>query len=219
MKITAVILHYWLERTDNIKVIVDALKKGSVRPDKIIVFNNNLEGKCPKIKGVSMIDSSVNYGGRARYPIALLEPSDYYFFIDDDTCPQSKTLENFLQHATRGCCLGYLGKKTTSSYTDGKNYWGDKVNKPKKVDLLVGHGSMFVSFEALLKGFLTDRKLLDKDYGFGREEDIVLSMSNDSLVIPAGKDEYLTRLPDDGGYCRVSSHNDLRNKMVERLKQ
>ena len=84
--ITTVILHYWRERTKNINKIIENLEAGSVKPDKIIVFNNN-----PGIKLDGAINSNVNYGGRARYVVALLEPSDYYYFIDGFTSRYHKT--------------------------------------------------------------------------------------------------------------------------------
>ena len=103
MLITAVILHYWEKRTDNVTEIIKALQEGSRPPDKIIVFNNNPKVTYPKTDEITVINSSHNYGGRARYPIALLEPSDYYYFIDDDMKPMVKTLENFVKYANENC--------------------------------------------------------------------------------------------------------------------
>ena len=219
-KIVAVILHYWPGRTENVKEIVKALQEGSRPPDKIIVFNNNSKITYPQTNGIIVINSSHNYGGRARYPIALLEPSDYYYFCDDDMKPMSKTLENFEKHAHEDCCLGYLGKKANpkeNPYTNGTNYWGNEIRKPKYVDLLVGHGSIFVSFNSLVKMFVTEKMLLGEDYTFGREEDIILSIGSVPMVIPADEDEYLVNLTDPGGYCREDGHNDLRNVMTDKL--
>ncbi len=222
VKVTAVVLHYYKERTPNIKIIVDALKKGSYKPDKIIVFNNNPDIVFKSMKGVSVINSDTNYHGRARYPIALLEPSDYYFFIDDDMCPSKDTLKNYMQHSSRECCLGYIGKGITSEkdqYTNADTYLAETIKKPKVVDLLVGVGGIFVSFHALAGMFFyIENVLLKKNYVLGREEDIILSMINLSKVIPARINERLTKLPDGGvGYCKTDSHIKLRNKILDIL--
>ena len=59
MKITAVVLHYYKERTDNIKIIVEALQKGSRKPDKIIAFHPNIQ----KSKGTKdMINKAKKMG-------------------------------------------------------------------------------------------------------------------------------------------------------------
>ena len=212
MKITTVILHYWPERVKNIKRIVDDLKGGSIKP-KIIVFNNN-----PKVRIKGAINSNFNYGGRARYAVALLKPSDYYYFIDDDMTIRSKTLENFANHAEKGCCFGYRGKilSKDNSYRSAKNIWANTIDKPKEVDLLVGNGTIFTCKTALLKMFEAEKELGN----LGREEDLILSMINKSKVIPAVEDnKYITNLPDGGvGYYKAKNHWDLRERMVKLLK-
>jgi len=212
MKITVVLLHYWRERTGNIGKIIESLASGSVKPDKIILFNNN-----PEVSFDGAINSNVNYGGRARYIAALLEPSDYYYFIDDDTNVYSHTLENFVKYAKKGCCLGYRGKILLGdSYRNAKEVLPRTLDKPKKVDLLVGNGTIFAHRSALLKMLKAEEKLSN----LGREEDLILSMSNESMVIPVVEaNKYIVNLPDgDVGYQKAENHWDLRERMVKLLK-
>ena len=217
--ITAVVLHYYPERTGNIKRIVGDLQSGTEPPDKIIVFNNNPSIRLGPIDGASVINSDTNYGGRARYPVALLEPSDCYFFIDDDVTVRKNTIKNFLRYASGYCCLGYVGKVVGKDYSDSETFFGDKVKEVKNVDLLVGCGTIFVSFSALTNMFGIEEQLLNDNYSFGREEDIILSMSNKPMVIPARPSEFIENLQDGGvGYCTSPKHIDLRNKMVLRIK-
>ncbi len=219
MKITAVILHYYPERTENVPRIEEDLRNNSRSPDEIIVFNNN-----PKViysGGGTVINSGKNYGGRARYPIALLEPSDYYYFVDDDVTVGKDTIRNFLKYAKDGC-YGYWGKiinpKDRAVYQKGKEVYGAKIEKPQKVDLLVGKGTFFVSFSALRNMLRTEEKLLKEGYMFGREEDLILSMSNKSFVIPAQKDEYFVELTEGGvGYCHDPKHWKMRNDLARKL--
>ena len=220
MKITAVVLHYYLERTENIPRIVRDLKISSRPPDEIIIFNNN-----PQIiysgEG-TIINSGKNYGGRARYLISLLEPSDYYLFLDDDTTICKNTIKNFLKYAGNNCCYGYWGKvvdqKVESAYQTSRDFCGNRINKPQEVDLLIGRGTFFVSFSVFKNMLKTEELLLKDGFIFGREEDLVLSMSNRPFVIPAGKDEYFIGLNEGKvGYCHVSGHYALRNKMTRKL--
>ena len=220
MKITAVVLHYYPERTKNIPTIVRDLRSNSRPPDEIIVFNNNPE-MVYKDKTITVINSGKNYGGRARYPIALLEPSDYYYFLDDDVTPCKNTIKNFLKYANDNCCYGYWGKIINPediNYQGGKDFFGIRMNKPQEVDLLIGKGTFFVSFSAFRNMIRTEEKLLKEGFVFGREEDLILSMSNKPFTIPAKKDEYFTDMPEGGvGYFLTSEHYELRKKMVKRL--
>lgn len=222
MKITAVILHYYPERTRNIPIIVQDLKNNSRPPDEIIVFNNNpsVVYSLPT-EGATVINSGKNYGGRARYLVSLLEPSDYYFFLDDDTTVGEGAVDNFLNYASEGC-YGYWGKKvdpdSDSVYMSGKEYKGIKTKKVVSVDLLIGKGTFFVSFSAFKNMLETEGYLLNQGFELGREEDIILSMSNQSYVIPSAKGEYFKNLPEAGvGYCHAPGHFKLREKMVREL--
>jgi len=224
MKITAVLLHYYRERTENIAKIVENLKNGSRSPDKIIIFNNNPEMVYPNIKGLTVINSSKNYGGRGRFPIAFLEPSDYYYFLDDDVITHKNTIANFLKYAKDGCCYGYWGKivnpKVDRLYETGSQYFSKKITKPQEVDLLVGEGTFFVSHLALRRMLGTEKILLKEGYEFGREEDLILSMSNRSFAIPANvsKDEHHSSINRGGvAYCNQPGHWGLRNRMTKRL--
>jgi hypothetical protein len=202
MKITIVLLHYWKERSKNITQIAKDLRNGSRKPDSVILFNNNPEVRLPY-----SINSNINYGGRARHVIALLEPSDYYYFIDDDTTVCEKTLENFANHAYKGCCLGYRGKILTDSYQNSLDIWGNSLSKPKKVDLLTGNGTIFVCRLVLLRVF---------NKPASREDDLALSMGNNPKVIPANQDEFISNLPDGGvGYCLDPKHWEFRNKAAK----
>jgi len=224
MKITAVLLHYYRERTENIAKIVENLRNGSRSPDKIIIFNNNPEMVYPSSKGLTVINSSENYGGRGRYPIAFLEPSDYYYFLDDDVTPNKNTLANFLKYAKDNCCYGYWGKilnpKVDNIYVVGNEFFSTHITKPQEVDLLVGEGTFLVSHLALRRMLNTEKILLREEYKFGREEDLILSMSNRPFVIPANVSNYEHHSPlNKGGvaYCKQPGHWELRDRMAKRL--
>jgi len=220
MKITAIILHYYPERTKNVPIIVKDLRSNSHPPDEIIIFNNN--PKMTYSGDGTVINSGKNYGGRARYLIALLEPSDYYYFLDDDITVGKNAIENFLKYAHDDCCYGYWGKiinpKINQCYLNGDEVYGAKIEKPKEVNLLVGKGTFFIPFSAFENMIRTEKKLLKEGYVFGREEDLILSMSNRSFVIPAKKDEYFIELSEGGvGYCHVPNHWKMRNNMTKKL--
>jgi len=222
MKLTAIILHYYPERTENVSKIIKDLKNNSHPPDEIIVFNNNPDMTYSNNGMSTVINSGKNYGGRARYLIALLEPSDYYYFLDDDVTVEKNTIKNFLKYAHDGCCFGYWGKiinpKVPLCYRTGNEFYGQRLGTPQEVDLLVGRGTFFVSFSAFMNMIKTETKLLKEGFVFGREEDLILSMSNRCFVIPAGAGECFIGLPEgDVGYCKQPRHWELRNDMAKKL--
>ncbi len=221
MKITAVILHYYPERTENIPIIVKDLRANSRPPDEVIVFNNNPAITYSDDNAI-VINSSKNYGSRSRHLVALLEPSDYYYLLDDDVTVRKGAIGNFLKYAHDGCCYGYWGKtvdpRIKDCYEAADNVRSSKIVAPKKVDLLVGRGTFFVSFSAFKNMLTTEETLLKEGYKFGRDDDIILSMSNTPFVIPAKKDESFAAMPDGGvGYCHAPEHYELRNTMTKKL--
>jgi len=221
MKITAVLLHYWKERTKNIGRIIDDLNSGSRKPDKIIVFNNNKEITYPSKSGISVINSDTNYGARSRACIALLEPSDFYYFIDDDTTVRKDTLRNLAINAYKYSCCGYRGIILNPNYEQGINIWADSIETETEVDVLAGNGTLFVPHNLLLKMFVKEKKLLRDGWEFRKNavEDLIMSAPH-SFVIPAEGSEFITNL-DDGnvGLCKKKEHWAVRNDVARRLDE
>ena len=116
------------------------------------------------------------------------------------------------QNTTSGSAAGLYCYKASNDFR------GSKIETPQKVDLLVGRGTFFVSFSAFKNMLETEEVLLKEGYKFGRDDDLILSMSNKSFVIPAKKDESFAAMHDGGvGYCHDPEHYKLRNMMTKKL--
>lgn len=222
--ITAVFCTYWKERYAQAESIVNALLAGSVVPDKILIFNNNAAldywPLARAYKQVQVIDASENLGHRARFIAAMLVPSDYYFFIDDDMAPGETTIENYMQYAQPDICLTHLGRQLSPEghYNQGGYMLrGSEVTELTPSGLVIGVGSIFCGFDALANMVQLETKLRTKtEYHNGREADIILGMANKSYVVPTDTRSALKVLGQRGvGMFKQPDHNVMRNTITK----
>ena len=215
--ITAILLAYYPERAKDIHEIVKVLKEGTRPPDKIIIFNNNPELSF-NISGVTSIQSSENLGCGIRFALALGIKSDYFYFIDDDMCPESGTIENFEKYAHKKCCFSYLGKKLLKGipYSKTEAVWSNIIKNPIDIDIMVGVGGMFCSYEALVNMYNLENKYKDmKEYDFGRNTDIILSRANSCKLIPFKEGSGIHKFPvTDTGLCLEKNHGKKRDAIT-----
>ncbi|MFA5420860.1 MAG: hypothetical protein WC280_02470 [Patescibacteria group bacterium] len=213
-KVTAILLAYYPERVKNISFIINALKNGTRPPDEIVVLCNRPD---LNIDGV-LVRSDINLGNRARYPFALTIPSDYYFFIDDDVAPRDMTIDNFLSYNFDGV-LGHCGKITPGGNYSTPLIWADRIKEEKDVDLLIGIGSMFASFNAIVNMLILETTIRNtKQYNNGREGDIILSMANNCKVVTADSQSMTYNL-DDGkvGMYLEDNHVKMRKDTTKSI--
>ena len=206
MKTVAIFLHYWPERTKYIEGIVGALKEGTVKPDEIVMVNNNPQEKFSDL-GIDIINMPRNFGCRARHIISLLYPADYYLIQDDDLVIGKKTLENFVRHRNRGDCLGYLGKVFRTEdkiYQKAQHIDAKKIQEPVPVDMVIGR-IHFYPYRAILRSLVTQMEAgITNDKN---TDDILISMPNNPFVIPATREEYFTSLDEEGVGLSFEEHH------------
>lgn len=211
--ITAVLVAYWKEREKNIPKIIESLNEGSVKPDKILIFSNNRNLAIPDERSY-VIQSGHNFGHRARFIAALLYPSDYYYFIDDDMSPKPETLSNFMKYASDDCCLTYFGRRKDVH----ERFRSSIIDIPKVVDWAEGVGSIFCSFQALVKSLELEILLRKHKVDYEREADIVLSMANITRVIPSDKNSELVDIGQRGvGMYKQENHVWKRKQLVDKI--
>src|SRR3972149_8935437 len=161
--ITAFLLAYWPERVKHFDRIIADLKSGTVKPDRIVIWNNNKDFSLKgKFEGVELIESTQNLGHRVRFVAALTYPDDYYFFIDDDITVGKQTLENYMKYATPDCCLtmwGKMGGKNPGhAYTSGQEFASRRISEPRDVEAVIGRGSIFCSFNGLVNMLILEKE-------------------------------------------------------------
>jgi len=183
MTVAAILLHYYKQRTDNVKRIIEDLKQGTRPPDKIIVFNNNKDVLFPSLPEIIVINSTYNYHCLIRHAIGLVAGTDLCLFVDDDVTLQVNGLEYLLQqHNSRPkAIIGFegrmLGRDKNAPYTSGTRV--HHVPEPVPVDIVLGRVH-FCHVTKLLNSFMMRAKMDDysiESYIYS-EDDILLSLSN-----------------------------------------
>jgi hypothetical protein len=189
--ISAILLTYYKERIEIVKENLMALEKGTLKPDRIIIANNNTEIKLDQIKCTNIINSNLNIGTRLRMITALSVVSDYYYFIDDDCVVREKTLENLYKNRIDGV-VGYCGKTAENGNYRTPLIYGNRIKNEVETNIIIGVGSMLASYNALINMFKLEAIYREHpDYNNGREDDLLLSIPNKSKVIPADKDSMI----------------------------
>ena len=222
MDVTAIILHYWRERTPHIARIVSDLQKGSAKPAKIIIFNNNPKVVLPQLSGAITINSGYNFGCLVRHAIGLLSGTSHCLFIDDDMSVQPDALASFIgyQNANPNTVLGFFGKmlgdNAKQPYTPGKNL--RDVSKPTEVDLVLGRVH-FCATTKLVNSFVLMNRV-PAPWLETATDDLLLSFAN--RIIDKGKNIILPskamELGEKGVGCNFQGrHYPLRDECCRRV--
>lgn len=221
MNITAIILHYWKERTDQVHRLVRDLWVGTVVPDTVIVFNNNPEVVLEPVGKEIVVNSSYNFHCLIRHALGLSIKTDCCLFIDDDISVTELTLECLLDyHQVRPeAILGFfgltLGTDLEHPYTSGEEI--QYVKGPRRADIIKGR-IHFCKTDKLLNTF----KLLKKipNLSIVWTDDILLSLSNlifdkaENVVLPPEMRE----LSEMGvGYHYTEPHYPIRDETCKRV--
>ena len=105
-KIVAILTAY---KRDYFVEQINAVLNQSIKPDKIIIFNNgSLDlSHLKEMFGddISLINSEINTKFWGRFAIANLCNTEYVFMLDDDTIPGSKWVETCLELCERNNCI------------------------------------------------------------------------------------------------------------------
>ncbi len=222
MTISAVLLHYYPERTENVKRIVGDLLKGDVKPDKIIVFNNNKDVFLELDSRVFVINSNHNFRWMTKYAMGLLGGTDYCLIMDDDLTVMPETLK-YLSEQSKiypRSIIGFygqnLGKDSDKPYSSGEDI--KDVTKPTKVDIVKGR-IQFCKRSVLANVFVLETNL-DLVVSGAVSEDVSLSLANkvvgknENFVLPPK----ITELSEKGVGCQYTpNHYSRRNETCRRI--
>lgn len=141
MSVSVVVPHFYSAREPNLRVIVDAFMSGSVRPCEIIIWAN--EPIRSEIPGASVITSHRNLGAQARFIAALASVGDHVLFVDNDTEPQPRTVENLLRQSFPHRISTLEGRIYNGApYRATPKVYGRDIRAERIVDLSLGRGEM-----------------------------------------------------------------------------
>lgn len=225
MKVTAIILSHFAERVDNINTIINSLLKGSVKPDRIVVLNDNPEFSFTHKKAIC-INSTANLPVISRFALGLCFEADRILFIDDDLAVGRDTLKNFIHYAEEhpedllGLEGNVLNNESENPYTDGETV--DRATHFRFVDVIIR--TYFATPQMLAEALYT-RELFKGQLPEKSIDDIILCMSNkyqysrQNIVIPVNaKTDVVELNPYGVGQSTNPEHYINRNLAVSVLR-
>ncbi len=149
-RITCILTLY--KRPHTLTEQIAAVRAQSVQPAQIIVWRNGAAEVPAAVRadpGLTVIDSSANFGVWARFAVGLLANTEYICVFDDDTIPGDRWLENCLATIRRRETCGLLGTVGLLFDPNGPPYWiRTRIGWPnpnpvtERVDI-VGHSWFF----------------------------------------------------------------------------
>lgn len=222
--ITAIILSHYKEREINLRRMIDDLMGGTVRPERIILFIDNLFIQYLDDR-VTIVRSDKSFLPIIRFALGSGCDTEYCFFIDDDLTVRKKTLESLVFYAQKfpKSILGFegsvLGQGDTPYSNDIPKNRGT-YSEPFSIDILIR--TYFVPTVSLMAGLL-----LRAEYPFLPQtslDDVFLCLGNkyintkDNYVIPVNEETDLTELSDGGvGQSLSEDHYKNRNMVCRML--
>lgn len=209
--ITAVITHYYPERTKYLRMIIDALKSGSLPPDEIIIWNNIAELDL-KYPDAICINSSHNFGTFSKQYACLFAKNKYVLMQDNDLMVGKDTVKNLYEFARKHphCFVGKWGRNVGD--TD-KPYTDSELARDGKVDIVVGCLNMCAK-EVIIRS-LQEKNKHEKD--LSRVEDIITSYANRKHGNYALDVEAIQFDEEGIGLCHIPGHYGERDEMVNYL--
>ena len=164
---------------------LDAIKKQTIKPIEILVWENGNE-RVPEFlrDGLKIAAVNMNFGVWARFTYALNASGDYICVIDDDTIPGSRWFENCLE--TMKITPGLLGTRgvifdNQHSYSMNKDIGVYNPNEETTQVDIVGHSWFFKKEWINVFWGQADRRFMNDLAG----EDIHFSFAlQNSLKIP-----------------------------------
>ncbi|KKK85347.1 hypothetical protein LCGC14_2774190, partial [marine sediment metagenome] len=156
------------KRPECLREQLEAIKKQTIKSDKIIIVHNEGDVDFEYPENVQLIYANPNMKFHLRFAIGLLVNTEYVSFLDDDTIPQERWHEN---------CINTIEKHDCLCVTNGRLFvppnrwvapgWGNPTENEVLVDF--GGHAWFMRRENLK--FMWN----DKIHEFKNGEDIMLS--------------------------------------------
>jgi len=185
-RVVTTICTYWPSRTENIQKIINDLQNSTIKPDHILVLNNNKKRDL-HYNGVDVINSEFNTRSRGKFPVALTDVADYYLFLDDDTSVESELLEYFLSRANRNSCYAPYGRYIGTE----ECIFADRIQEDVSVDYVLATG-LFVSYNCIIRMLASEEYIRNPTKWKHEAEDILIGIVNKPVILPlSGKRNFI----------------------------
>jgi hypothetical protein len=221
--ITAVLLCYWEERLGYIAKIIETLRKNTLPPTYIVVFNNNPDLKNLYFDHATTINSGENFYCFARHISSLFYQTKYYYFQDDDLIVENLNLLQILSEALikhPESVVSIMGRDIIRSANGDIEFTrtDDRETKEEMLETDIAFGRLHMCGKGPILRMLNIRH--QHNIYSNRGDDIALSLSNrmhgfkNYVVKTAGKENNL--YVSDGLY-RKETHLETRKAMAIRF--
>jgi len=148
---------------------LQAINNQSIKPDKIIIVQNEGGVKFDFPENVHVVSSSQNMKYHLRFAIGLLAQTEYVVFYDDDTIPNEDWHKNCINTIAKHDCICVTNGRIVDRFR--KQQFGPGWSNPSDNEVLVDFGghSWFLKKENLKYMFYED--IIEHNNG----EDVQLS--------------------------------------------
>ena len=135
------------KRGQHLSQQLEAVKKQTLRPKEIMLWQNAGEDFDPQIAGkTTWASCNKNFGVWARFAYALNAKTEYVCVFDDDTIPGKRWLENCYEtiqkHEGLLGTIGVVYHTPNSYHPMNRIGWAEPNEKTERVDI-VGHAWFF----------------------------------------------------------------------------
>lgn len=148
-RISVIIPHYFAVRAPNLLRIAADLRKSSVVPHEVLLWNNESPKSLPDLSqsGMTVIQADHNHGCQARLLAAKQATGDYLFFTDNDTTVEKYTLASLVAQAEKfpGAIVTLEGRAcrpAPESYVRWPKFRGHSLYAPQRVAMSLGRGEL-----------------------------------------------------------------------------
>lgn len=228
-RIVGVVCSHWPQRRDNAARIIQDLFSGTVKPDHVILLDNNpaaprgmlLDAACAHGQ-VSVIEGT-NWECRGKFVAALLDPADYYILMDDDTSVGSETLKCFMRWAHQTCVFGYWGVRLLHdpghqrpTFMGGQIIFPSSVSSEVEVDAFHGRG-MFCSYRSLVRMLALEEFVRVQPQEWRTEgDDLIIGLANSASVVPMnGPETFIDLDPGSEAMQNAPGYFAMRDEFLQ----
>lgn len=210
--ITAIIPHYFKEREDNLKIILDSYKGSPV--SEVIIWDNTGELELTA-DGVIVVNSPKNVGCKGRFLAAMMADNDTLLFQDNDISVESGTIE-YMKSKLKDNIVTLDGRLVTrgEDYKNSRHIVRPEVDSIANISLA---RMEMMQRDTFINIFIT------KFFNEMEMDDIWLSWMAHTLsieiLVPAHKEGcgFMNLDERSTGASYLSTHYDKRNELCKRL--
>lgn len=154
-RVSVVIPHYFAVRARHLLRIAADLKRSTVKPHEVLVWNNDTPESLPPLAatGLAVIQGEGNLGCQARIKAAKRATGDYVLFMDNDTTLEPRAIVGLLRWsaAIPGAIVTLEGRRCLGPdvpYRHWPKTYGSRITEPRRMTMSLGRGEL-VPAEAL----------------------------------------------------------------------